>query len=70
MNLVQIRRAWRNPGRSSHARSLIDLQALLNDVYERSGYDYFINYQIDPLPPLSETDVTWLNALLCEKDLR
>jgi len=27
-----------------------DLQAMLNDVYDRSGYDYFIDYRVDPLP--------------------
>jgi len=23
---------------------------MLNDVYDRSGYDYFIDYRVDPLP--------------------
>jgi len=23
---------------------------MLKDVYDRSGYDYFIDYRVDPLP--------------------
>jgi len=49
---------------------LVDLSALLKEVYERSGYDYFIDYQRDPLQPLSEADLTWIDALLREKGLR
>ena len=61
---------FRLPLRSPDREPIIDLQILVNDVYDRSGYDYFINYQVDPLPPLSEVDVTWINALLCNKSLR
>jgi Protein of unknown function (DUF4058) len=43
---------------------IIDLQALLNEVYQRSGYDYFIDYQQNPLPPLSEAELAWINELL------
>jgi hypothetical protein len=49
---------------------LIDLQTLLNQVYERSGYDYFIDYQADPLPPFSEADLNWLDSLLRQQGLR
>ncbi len=58
------------PLRSPDPEPVIDLQTLVNDVYERSGYDYFIDYQVDPLPPLSEADAIWLNALLHSKGLR
>jgi hypothetical protein len=37
---------------------------MLQEVYDRSGYDYFIDYRVDPLPPLSEADVAWLDARL------
>lgn len=49
---------------------LVDLQTLLNDVYDRSGYDYFIDYRLNPLPPMSKADMAWLDALLRSKDLR
>jgi Protein of unknown function (DUF4058) len=52
------------------APPVIDLQALLNQVYERSGYDYFINYQQNPLPPLSEAELAWIDDLLHSEQLR
>lgn len=55
---------------ANDSEPLIDLQALLNDVYNRSGYDYFIDYRVNPLPPLFEADVGWIDALLREKRLR
>lgn len=58
------------PLRPDDQEPLIDLQALLNDVYNRSGYDYFIDYHVAPLPPLSETDVIWIDTLLRAKGLR
>ncbi|MEO1146763.1 MAG: DUF4058 family protein [Cyanobacteria bacterium J06638_22] len=48
----------------------VSLQALLNTVYERSGYDYFIDYRTDPLPPLSEDDRAWIDRVLREQDMR
>jgi Protein of unknown function (DUF4058) len=49
---------------------IIDLQALLNEVYQRSGYDYFIDYQQNPLPPLSEPELAWIDELLRAGKLR
>ena len=48
----------------------VSLQSLLNAVYERSGYDYFIDYGTDPLPPLSEDDRAWIDRMLREQDIR
>lgn len=48
----------------------VDLQHLLDEVYERSRYDLKLDYREDPLPPMSQEDLTWLNALLAEKGLR
>lgn len=49
----------------------VDLQALLKDIYQRSGYDdYFIDYQVEPLPPLATADLNWINILLHEQGLR
>ncbi|NJP09544.1 MAG: DUF4058 family protein [Leptolyngbyaceae cyanobacterium RU_5_1] len=44
------------PLRAGDREPVIDLHALLNDVYDRSGYDYFTDYHLDPIPLLSEAD--------------
>ncbi|MGF1499030.1 MAG: DUF4058 family protein [Elainellaceae cyanobacterium] len=48
----------------------VQLQNLLSDVYERSGYDYFIDYTTDPLPPLSDEEHSWIDGVLREQGLR
>lgn len=58
------------PLRSEQSEPIIDLQGLLNEVYDRSGYDYFIDYRLDPLPPLSEADRGWIDAVLHQSGLR
>ena len=37
----------------------INLQAIFNQVYDRAGYDYSINYQQPIEPPLSDEDQKW-----------
>ncbi len=37
----------------------LDLQAVLDTVYERAGYDYTIRYEMEPDPPLRAEDVDW-----------
>lgn len=49
---------------------IVNLQTLLNQIYERSGYDYFIDYRKDPLLPISETELARIDFLLKEKGLR
>ncbi len=49
---------------------LVDLQELLNGVYERAGYDLVIDYNGESVPSLSDTDTAWADALLREKGLR
>ncbi len=48
----------------------VNLKELVDQVYVRSGYDYFIDYQSDPLPPISGADLAWLEGLLRERHLR
>ena len=48
----------------------IDLQVLLNNIYDRAAYDLKVDYQTVPMPTLSETDSTWANALLSKKGWR
>ena len=69
-NLPDIIPAFRLPLRPGDVEPEVDLQALLHGVYDRSGYDYFIDYHSDTVPPLSESDAAWMDALLREKELR
>lgn len=58
------------PLRTGDVEPVVDLQALIGGVYDRSGYDFVIDYSGEPVPPLSEADAAWANALLREKELR
>ncbi|WP_333079388.1 MULTISPECIES: DUF4058 family protein [unclassified Microcoleus] len=44
------------PLRSPDVEPIVDLQAFLNTVYNRAGYDFTIDYSCDTVPPLSESD--------------
>lgn len=47
------------------AEPTVDLQAILNGVYDRAGYDVRIDYRQPPPPPaLSEANQRWLDELL------
>ncbi|MBD2775388.1 DUF4058 family protein [Iningainema tapete] len=49
---------------------ILDLQHLLNEVYDQAGYDLRIDYTQPSVPPLSEEKATWANILLSEKGFR
>lgn len=49
---------------------LLDLKALLDEIYERSGYGVFINYDDDPQPSLEAVEQSWLEAYLEAEGLR
>ncbi|MBV8885078.1 MAG: DUF4058 family protein [Chroococcidiopsidaceae cyanobacterium CP_BM_RX_35] len=57
------------PLRSPDTEPVIDLHSLLNQVYERAGYEVAIDYRRDPVIPLDEA-ACWMNALLQDKGLR
>jgi hypothetical protein len=48
----------------------VDLQQLLEEVYEQAGFDLAIDYNLEPLPPFPEKDKHWADTLLREKGLR
>jgi hypothetical protein len=58
------------PLRKEDTEPLVDLQELLNGVYDRAGYDLVIDYNGEPVPSLSITDAAWADAWLREKGLR
>lgn len=48
----------------------LDLQAALNAVYDRVGYDLRIDYRKEPKPRLEETLAAWADRLLKSRGLR
>ncbi|MFB2923696.1 MULTISPECIES: DUF4058 family protein [Aerosakkonema] len=58
------------PLQSGDVEPVVDLQALLNSVYDVAGYDMRIDYRREAVPPLSESDAVWADALLREQGLR
>ncbi|SIO59063.1 Protein of unknown function [Singulisphaera sp. GP187] len=48
----------------------LDLQAVLEHVYDRAAYDMAIDYKTDPVPPLNKERAAWADQLLKEKGLR
>ena len=55
------------PLRAGDAEPIVDLQELLNRVYDRAAYDFRIDYTAAPLSALSETDAGWADVLLRER---
>ena len=58
------------PLRSEDREPAIDLRALLDNIYDVGGYDLKIDYRAEPVPPLSEKDAAWADALLHQQGLR
>lgn len=58
------------PLRRGDAEPLVDLQVLINGVYDRAGFDLAINYTREPIPSLQEADAVWANELLQQQGLR
>jgi Protein of unknown function (DUF4058) len=56
--------------RRNDVEPIVDLQALINGVYDRAGYDFVIDYNSKTVPQLSESDAVWADGLLREKGLR
>ncbi|MDY6785200.1 MAG: DUF4058 family protein [Cyanobacteriota bacterium] len=52
------------PLREEDVEPQINLQQLLGEVYDRAGYDYRINYKLDPMPALSEAEASWAKEQL------
>ncbi|MGH2371712.1 MAG: DUF4058 family protein, partial [Chloroflexota bacterium] len=51
------------------AEPSVDLQVLLNQVYDRASYDLRIDYRGAPVPPLQE-EALWADELLGQQGLR
>jgi hypothetical protein len=58
------------PLRSGDTEPMIDLNQLLNHLYDRAGYDFVIDYQTEPIPALAESEAAWVDAQLREQGVR
>ena len=69
-NLQNIIPSFRLPLRSGDSEPVINLQELLNEIYDVSGYDLVVNYNQEAVPELSEEDKVWVDGILKEQKLR
>ena len=69
-NIPDVIPAFALPLRGGDVEPIVDLQALLNTVYDRAGYDFTLDYTPDPVPALSEPDAVWADSLLRETGLK
>jgi hypothetical protein len=58
------------PLRPPDQRLEIDMQALLDLVYDRARYTQWIDYRADPVPPLAPADAAWVDQVLRARGLR
>lgn len=49
---------------------IVNLQALVQTIYDQSGYDLVIDYDKDPIPPLDGEAGVWLDSWLRQQGLR
>ncbi|MEM6254278.1 MAG: DUF4058 family protein [Cyanobacteria bacterium P01_D01_bin.156] len=59
-NLQEPIPAFPLPLRERELEPIVNLQILLGDVYDQSGYDLVVDYDEEPIPPLSNEDAVWL----------
>ncbi|MEO1182764.1 MAG: DUF4058 family protein [Cyanobacteria bacterium J06636_28] len=52
------------------AEPLLNLQQLIDEIYERGGYGLRVNYQEPPVPKLSEFNANWLETRLQQESYR
>lgn len=58
------------PLREGDREPIVDLQDLINGIYERASYDLVIDYSQESVPELSQEDKIWLDELLKEQKIR
>jgi hypothetical protein len=60
----------RIPLKSGEEDAVLDLQAVLDRVYEIGPYPERLAYETDPTPPLAEEEARWADEILRQKGLR
>jgi hypothetical protein len=61
---------FRVPLRASDPDAVLDLQDLIERSYANGGYDGYIDYRVDPQPPLQGEDAAWADQLLRQRNRR
>ena len=56
--------AIRVPLRATDPDAVLDLQALIEQIYENGSYGYDVDYTVPPVPPLPEADAKWAKQRL------
>ena len=69
-NLTDAIPAFPLPLAPEDVEPIVNLQKLVGDIYDQSGYDLVINYQENPTPPLRDDDNAWLNEWLQQQRVR
>ncbi len=62
--------AFALPLKQGSNEPIIDLQNLLNGIYDRASFDLAIDYNQNPNPPLTNLEKTWLDDWLINQGLR
>jgi hypothetical protein len=52
------------PLRKGDTEPLVDLQSVIQDLFDRAGFDLAIDYTREPVPPIGEDDLVWVSELL------
>lgn len=58
------------PLRESDPEPLLDIQTLINELYDEGNYDLVIDYTQEPVPPLSQENAAWVDEVLIQLGLR
>jgi len=69
-NLEQVIPTLSIPLKPGEVEILVDLQSLLQQIYNQARYELVIDYRQEPIPPLEKTDRIWMDTLLRDKGLR
>ncbi|BAZ17814.1 hypothetical protein NIES4071_96940 [Calothrix sp. NIES-4071] len=62
--------SFKLPLQSEDIEPILDIQSLLNSIYNRARYHLRINYNFEPVPPLKPDNAVWCDTLLREQGLR
>lgn len=68
-NLLEAIPAFFLPLQKGDIEPLVNLQNVIQDLFDRAGLDLAIDYNSEPVPPIQEPDLIWVNDLLKEQDL-
>jgi hypothetical protein len=58
------------PLKAGDQEPVMDLHLLLDQVYDRAGYEVVIDYTQAPVPALDDADLAWVNAWLKQQGMQ